>query len=842
MAEVGFAATVGQAVSSVLGAVSTNMSAEPKGSINFGQIAQDQNRFPGDSGSGVSVNLAPGSFWEQTAIDATRWDKRYPYQLLVLNALETGNYVFTGLWSYTLPIPPESLTIQTPFASSVQATLGGIVEEHNGAPFKILSIQANTGVMPVRESSAGSTVPQQVQSIAGGIFAGAIQAATQVASGLAAQAGVPQFNLMNETLLSVGQKGFSGRGTGYYQFRLLQAFLESYAELKKTHEGRSMRLAFASWKDQAIYIVTPISFEVRRSASDPLAYPYSLQLKAWRRLSPGALIGSPSALDNYQSKKNSPTVLQEVLNGIGLARGILEGARSVIGAVVADVDNLFEPIRQTELLISDALGVGLTLANLPSSIASLVASEASFYLSTIDRSAKDQFRVDSARGAAKNAVHAQVVDSLRKSVTKSAYPIYKTLGLPSYEVLAKIPVSNLKLSPQMYRAVQKEVDKTRALKKPDLERFRNQVQQFMVDYADAVGEGSTTYNDTYNRNGKSTTKTATDTDFTVMYAMNEVVQQLSRVSLPSPEESSIPLAVSAVAGLARKSGIAFQTPVSKFAVPFPYGATLETLSLQYLGDANRWMEIAALNGLTAPYIDEVGFELPLAVNGNGDHVVVEDSSDLHLGQTVTVHSLGASPARRIISRIEVVSTSMSVIYLDGEADMDRYKVSESASLHAYLPDTVNSQQQIYIPSASTVEDELTSKSIPGISDFSESIRRGGIDLLVSQSGDAAITTDGDWKYAIGLSNTIQRVRVAMETVRGSLPQHPSFGLGLQVGTSTSDLDAKGILEAARGMFAGDPDFTGVHFARVSKKGPGLTLNIGVGIAGRQELLPISFSG
>ena len=55
--------------------------------------------------------------------------------------------------------------------------------------------------------------------------------------------------------------------------------------------------------------------------------------------------------------------------------------------------------------------------------------------------------------------------------------------------------------------------------------------------------------------------------------------------------------IEAVAGLARASGIAFTVPTSKFAVPFPYGMTLEMLAAQYLGSRDRWMEIAALNGL-----------------------------------------------------------------------------------------------------------------------------------------------------------------------------------------------------------------------------------------------------
>jgi hypothetical protein len=47
-------------------------------------------------------------------IDGTRWNKVYPYQLIIVEKTASG-YANTGK-VFTLPIPPTDITISTPFA------------------------------------------------------------------------------------------------------------------------------------------------------------------------------------------------------------------------------------------------------------------------------------------------------------------------------------------------------------------------------------------------------------------------------------------------------------------------------------------------------------------------------------------------------------------------------------------------------------------------------------------------------------------------------------------------------------------------------------------------------
>jgi hypothetical protein len=820
------------------------------GQIGFGALAQADNQMPGDGNKmpqgpeQQATALIADSFWQWTsdAIDPTRWNKRFPYQLLVLNVDNDGVYTRDAYWEFTLPIPPESLTISTPFAINTQVTLGGIVEEHGGHPIKLINFSGTTGVMPNRDTAAADLgVPDAIR-FTGGIAAGTMQNVVQTAQTVAQGLGFSQFNLMSQTELDIASPGEKGRGTGYYQFRLLQKFIEGYVNMKVNGgaDARRKRLAVAMWKDEAIYIVTPQQFEVRRSAGDPLAYSYSMSFKAWRRV---RLNAQPAAaLQNYSGRRNDPAFLQSVLNVIQEARTVLSGARSALEAVRGDVDTLlFEPLRQTALLLKDGLSVATTLADLPGNVARDAASVQTEFASAAPFSQATK-PLKQQINDIETANRVRAGGSTVRSGLAGASPAQKLFDNPKdhFALMSQIDVKKLQLKPATRRNIQDEIERVRKLQRLDFERMRDQIQEVAQDFAASIGEGHATFDSTFSRPTITQTKQATDEDYNVLFSLNNVIMEMSRMAVSGPRASSARVqAVDFVAGLASRAGIAFRVPTSKFAVPFPYGASLEQVAARYLGNPNRFHEIVALNGLMAPYVDEEGFEISLSTNGYKNQVVVEDSSLLYKDQQITLTATGVRPSKRRITSIEVVNPTMSFVNLDGEPDLADFTTAADAKLHAFMPNTVNSQMMLYIPSTRVVDDELTTKSIPGINDYTQLMEAGGVDLQITQSGDAAIDDSGDWKLAIGLTNLIQRVRIAFATPKGSLPQHPDFGLGLIAGTSTADLDAKQLLSAARGMFGDDPDFAGVFAASVAKSGPSLRMSMSVGIAGQDVVIPVS---
>lgn len=833
------------------------------------------------------------SFWNFTQeIDPKNWNKAYPYVLHVLQTGvdkerpgsndSSGNYHI--LESFHLPIPPQSLSVDIPFASSTQVTLGGIAEDHNGAPIRTISLSGTTGVMAAR-ANAMSTVGSNGQSpvYAGptspfGIFSGTAQSArTLVDTAQLLATGTPRnsFNLysdnyFDETGDANGNKG--GELTGFYQFHSLSRFLEKYMELRKSEHGHSIRLAFSMYKDQSTYLVTASSFRLERNASDPLSYNYTLNMKAWRRIT--LVAGAEQAL--RVEGVNSPFDFQKMLTKIRLARETLDDLKTTIRAVPGDLDTfIYEPLRQTTLFLKESAGLPVSLADMPAAVCQdLMGAVSDIVSSEIDitRSIRSTpGAIGRSIGASAQAISNSATESARRirsefakgfgynDTSSSADPVNKTsesqalvssgsaassksiFAKPqdNYGLFSVIQINQLRIAPAIRRRIDEERRASRELTRSDFEAMRDTLEEGLADVADALGAGDPVFDEIYGRSTFVTTKTPSDDDYRLLYALNEILDVMNSLSLVHQDESGRQSAIDLVAGYARKSGIAFQKPVSKFAIPFPYGATLEQISGRYLGDANRWLEIVALNGLRAPYIDEEGFELPLLAIGNGHRVTVGAATNLYVGQLVTLNANNATRTQRRIVNIQEVSAEMTFITLDGEDDLARFGPTGLATLQAFLPDTINSNMQLYIPSQGEIADPLYNlKSIPGINDFAAS-EKGGVDLLLTQAGDLAITPDGDCRLAIGLANIVQQVRIGLTTPQGSLPQHPEYGLGLRPGMSTADLDAKTLLSTANQMFKGDSDFSGVKLASVQKTGPVATLAVSVGVAGLDQLVAVS---
>src|SRR4051812_6088722 len=103
------------------GAITTGGSGSggpPLTQLGAPQVAKDENRVPPSTDSTLK-----DSFWDYADIKKDHWNKAYPYRL-ALYKRSTGSDGSTS-WSrdpantippFTLPIPPETLNISTPFA------------------------------------------------------------------------------------------------------------------------------------------------------------------------------------------------------------------------------------------------------------------------------------------------------------------------------------------------------------------------------------------------------------------------------------------------------------------------------------------------------------------------------------------------------------------------------------------------------------------------------------------------------------------------------------------------------------------------------------------------------
>jgi len=780
-----------------------------------------------------------------------RWNRSYPYQLLIIDTQNGRQDVLT---TFTLPISPQELSIQSPFAIDTAVTLGGVVEQHNGIPLRMITLSGTTGLLPLR----GLTASRQNLEMGTPIFAGTVAGvqALQTATGQARNLITGEASAPN-VIPQKDLDGPDGKTTGYYQFTLLERFLEAYALTKKTAGGRALRLAFAVWKSNAVYLVTPVAMTCIRSAASPLEYQYQLQFRAWKRIELSGVQQSGAPRPGVRR----PGKMAAVLNSLDQGRRILEIGRNTMSAVRSDIQTLLlEPLRQVHLFVKDAAGAAMTAADLPAALvgdlreAILEAHGVVAGLQTFRRVPGQLNQSLDARVEALRAAYQDLAlivgkgdhgagnppTTGTKKQAQTGSPADKALRDPKnfYDFFSTVRPQDLNLRPQSLKAINAERDKARNLRRQDFEVLRDSALEVLADFSDSCGAGSAGYDRIYGRSTKTTTRTPTDGDWEVMSALSATAQALDSLCVTSdvnPQQTPSDY----IAGLASRSGIAFQVPVSKFLAPFPYGFTLEQLAAHYLGDPNRWLEIAALNGLRAPYVDETGFQVPLPTNGSGNVISVGDASRFYTGQPVWVGSTAVRREQRRIQGIEVLATGLVRLRLDGEPDLQKFTAAAGAYVWAFLPDTVNSQVQIFIPSDRVPDDDSYEvKDIPGVDYKDPYLQGGGIDLLLDSDGDLVITPDGGCRLAIGLNNIIQRIKLAIGTPRGALNQHPEYGLGLLPGTSTADLGVDTVGPAIQNLFRGDPGISGVDAAAIQKSGNSLRLKMSVGLKATGTRIPI----
>lgn len=835
-------------------------------------VAKDNDQTLTGGPDNLKVIQHADSF-EYAEIEGRRWNRSYPYQLLVVEA-KNGNYTAINNWKYTFALPPQSLDIDTPFANNLSATLGGTVEETNGAPFRMISFSGTTGVLPLKGDTAAngflntvSTAADTLTPIFGGTISATSNAIDNSLNFLRSE-GVfsPTLNILEDNTFEKtnGAGSEINRTSGYYQWHLLRKFLEGFSKIKKTPVGRKLHLAFAIWKDQGIYLVSLQNFKLIRGADSPLEYRYALQLKAYGRV----LLNTQAESIDYKPVGRSPSRIASALNVLVAARQALQDARKILQSVRQDINSaLFTPMNELIMGSKDALNLKQTAAEYNSGIIGDLRTPWLAMFSK-QKSSNPNSTPDQVQSSFQSYFNTKLIDSFNKdkqdsertgkSLTNVAGLSYTASAInnsplmpklwsnpeDNLDFFEKINLTDLEIPISTQLKIQNETDRIKRYTRADFEKQRDSVLSVMTDFADAVGLGNDTYNKTLGiaKSASNKLRDATDDDYTTLFHLNSVVMQFNKFAASDTINPNRVSSVEFIAGLATQSGIAFTTPISKILVPWLYGYTIEEFALKYLGDSNRWMEIAALNGLREPYVDEVGFTKSLLTNGISNEIQLSDIKNLYVGQVVYISSAIVPPERRRITGIIKISSTLYIVQLSGTADLDRFTFSAESKIRAYLPDTINSQMSLYIPSdQEPSEDNFVTKAIPGVDYFDNLVRIGGISILLDQNNDIVITPDGRSQLAIGLTNIVQKIRVGISTPKGALKTHPNYGLEVQPGASTADASADDVLRSIRNMYSKDPTFSSITSAKVLKKGPVSQISVNVQLAGVNQNIPISIN-
>ena len=831
-------------------------------------------------------NNVSSQFWAKMTIDPTRWDQLFPYRLVVFdtakNQIVGGNGSGTvGLptksgaetifstegkniiinfiplgnqWIFRLPITPQQLSITDQFAINTSATLRGVIEEHSGVRFKMIQASGTMGVWTQRSSVVSPPAPT---SIVQSLFGGTIEAAANT---------VNQFSAIINTATSdhpanrpkrfdPKSSNFGDTSTGYFHALALQQFLEQYAEAKKNPKNASWRLVFDIPKQNQSFVVTPMTFSWLQNENKPTQINYSMQMKAWRRIDltqkVSAIIPGIQSIDIG--------ILQRILNTISEARKLTSSAVNLIGAVRSDVERPLDVLRQTSLLIKDLAGVSLTAADLKFQIArdykSAIGEVLKDYQST--GAFLSSISSDPAVASALADFHLSYVNreglSIQKigdgqlgpaaSLSQKIDPSHNFLNQPekNFTIMNQVFIQDMKLTPIQQAQVDQMIIDAQTITIDDLKTFRAVIQTLALQLSNNFGAGSTFYSQMYGIPAPiARISPMTVDEYELLKALYDVMQSYDILTATTQvDDIKKSTNMEYVAGLANGAGIDFNLPNSKILSPVPFGLTVEQIAARYLGNPQRWLEIVTLNNLRSPYIDENGFQRPLLSNATGRQITISSIENMYIGQRIVLHSASQIPSARRILGIDRLSDTSYLLSLDGNPDIDVFTVPDKAYIQVYLPGTVNSQQKIFIPSELTVQDGPTILIPTSVSEDSL-VGLSKVDWLLTETGDIATNTFGDFRFSAGMTNLIQALKLKIATPKGTVLMHPEFGLGIRAGIMNSEVNVQDIYNNINKLIEEDPRFTGLDSLQVSLTGPVLSISMSVQLAGQNGVFPVTF--
>ena len=840
----------------------------------FGNSSSSQ---PGDASLTTPWDKNPNNqFYPNTPIDPARWDKLFPYKLVVINAETnrivegnsdgggiqlvpesgtTGPVVITAnmpstKWEYTFPITPQQMSTTSRFAITVTPTQQGVTEEHGGIYFKDITISGTTGVFPQRpltgtdtRSNSGFSISQFVASTTQA-FDQLASAARNFASSVGISSATKKAKPTDSQLYS----------TGYFQALYLGRFLEQYALMKKSADKAYWRLVFVNQKDNEAYVVTPISFNLGRSVSNPMEYTYTLQMRAWRRTS---LETSAEVGVNDSLGINNSGFLARANQILSNSRLLLSSSQNLIRAVRSDFRRPFEILRQTAVLVKNLSGEVQTAADLPSAIIRDARGLLAESLNELKRANNINRRTanDITSGKKERQINDLIGTSLQNegvSFSSSGAPYGKAVDQDpafnpfsnpeaNFDLLNDISLDTISLNSQLSEALSVDQENIARLTVADLRSYSAEIQQLAIDIANQFGAGDSTAYDVLGLSApKERSVDMSIDELQILEALYDVRSVFDALTVTTDvDDDNILNPIQFTRDLANENGITFNDSPSKVLVPVPFGLSIEQIALRYLGDAERWVEIATINSLREPYIDETGFTLNLLSNGEGRQFTVPRDNRLYVGQKIILKDNNTPMFSRNIINIEEIGATTLLITVDGQPNLDILQTAQGANIRAYLAGTVNSQDQIFIP----VElDAVSQENILPPPVFREDplVKLSKVDVLVGEDGDIKLDPLGDFRLSAGLTNLLQALRIMFSTTQGDVMSDPNFGVGIKVGTSTADIDLAKLVKQIKSQVESDPRYSRVASLKITVNGPELAINMSVEIAGDNGVVPINF--
>lgn len=430
-----------------------------------------------------------------------------------------------------------------------------------------------------------------------------------------------------------------------------------------------------------------------------------------------------------------------------------------------------------------------------------------------------------------------------------------------YAIFNNVLIQGINLTNEEQRIVKNEIMRIDAFSKNNFLEAKKNIIDYRDRTADIYGLGDDAYNKAFGKSSIPPQISAGITEANYLLTLESTIRTCDFIlsNLFAVDSSIDPFALARAN--ANNPDINIGQYNSGKLVRLNYKESLESLATRYLGDPNKWIDIAIANGLKPPYIDEVGVAIPLLSNGSGNQINLAGTDvngflnidRLYINQQIFLQSsVEVVVDQRSIVNIRQVPVSGEIILeLDGAFDMDRYKTADRAMIRVFAPNTVNSSFYVLIPSPEVLPNDRKEEVPWFLAKSAEDEKRAKVDLALGPDGDLSFTTNGDLKLSYGIDNAIQAIKLKIITELGSLRYHPSYGLINVIGNKNLNIDETRelLIQSINAQIEADSRFDRVEHLSVdylvnsitSQGVAAMAISLTVKLAGGGQSIPISFT-
>jgi len=539
----------------------------------------------------------------QSNLNVENWCKSLGYSFAVVDTSATTTSYNEKFQEFELPINPTDITQEEEPAINIRPTQGGTVISHSGNRYKNLRISGTTGINPYRGSG-----------------------------------GVDKSN--GKSIFSPNELKYR---SGYEVFIELRNYFKAYYQYKYNNPGVNSAsnscLIFKNYKDGEFLIVEVLKFTMKRSASKPMMYDYEIDLKVLRHF------------EFTDSNQNEPwdqalRFYNSAMNKIDTAKKTLLKLSSIIKEIESGYQTtLMEPLQKINSTVKSFFGVTMDISDFPKNILKTTMNAASAYatLLNVGKYLKTMKNEEANSRNARNKSSSLTLSNSSNPTTRSKNATIASTEIPSdTEIKTLVETQGIDafdafkdsialvgadaLPEKTQTTFRNNIQENNYLTKKNLENTLSNILRTKYNAEDKFNMGSELYDSLFDRITTfkaETIKTPTNDELDLLSALSQAADGIVLL-LRVQREAKLTLdkRLLSIIQYFDPQELRLQTNSACQQITLGANISLEDLAYLYLGNSERWVEIAEINQLKAPYITQDIKSTTKGVLKPGDKIII----------------------------------------------------------------------------------------------------------------------------------------------------------------------------------------------------------------------------